>query len=106
MRFPYLANAADIVTVWSRMVTQYERDHELLTVHIEDWTLDASTTVSTLAEPKLRPTSVVTFTPKTANAATGLTALYIDTPTQGAVNVNHASNAQTDRIYRVAIQGT
>ncbi len=103
-----MSDAAHIVAAWSRMVVQYERDFEPLRPHIEDVTLSTSVATTTFYNAKLRPTSNVYLTPKTANASAefGAGTIYIDTPTQGAVVINHANNGNTDRIYRITVDGS
>lgn len=108
MRIPYLSDPSQLKAAWDWMITRYERDFEALRPHIEDFTLSTSVAATTFYNAKLRPTSNVHLTPKTANASAefGNGTIYIDTPTQGAVVINHADNGNTDRIYRVEIVGT
>lgn len=108
MRIPALASVDRLLAVWAQFRSQYEKDFEALRPTEEDITLVTSTAVTVYSNFKIRPTSNVFLTPKTAHAASeiGNGTLYIDTPTQGAVNINHASNSQADRIYRITVTGT
>ena len=70
---------------------------------VVDVTLTASAASTTFANAALRPTSSVHLTPMTSNAAGALSGLYIDTPSLGAVVINHANNAQSDKTFRATI---
>ncbi len=64
-------------------------------------TLDANQASTTFTDPHITPSSIVTLTPTTANAAleVGNGSLYISSVTDGAFTVTHANNAQTDRSF-------
>ena len=69
-------------------------------------TLEASTTTTTLADPRLGIGSAILFMPLTANAAAELYTngtMYVSAQTKGAATVTHANNAQTDRTFRYVI---
>lgn len=70
-------------------------------------TENAATTV--LNDIRLSNQSVVTFDPKTANAAAELAAgtLYVLTANRGNASwtITHANNAQTDRTFQISIIG-
>ena len=68
-------------------------------------TLTAAATTTTLTDARLTPQSVISFMPTTANAAAGITALYVTNLTNGSATLNHANNAQADRIYQISIIG-
>ena len=70
-----------------------------------DVTLTINSATSTFANPLIGPNSVLSFMPTTANAATGLTALYVTGRGNGTCTLNHANNAQADRTYAVSILG-
>lgn len=108
MRLPNLSAAGDLIGAWARMVQQYERDFSALAPAVEDVTLGAASATTTFSNLKIRPTSGFSITPKTANASAeyGNGTIYIDTPTDGQVVINHANNAQTDRIFRITVHGT
>lgn len=72
-------------------------------------TLTASTTTTTLTDPRIGPTSQVVFTPTTANAATAAAALYVGEGAnlkEGVRTLTHASNAAVDQIFRYTILGS
>jgi len=62
-------------------------------------TLTANVATTVVTDNKFESQMVPSFTPTTANAATGLTSLYVSARTQGAFTLTHANNAQTDRTY-------
>ncbi len=68
-------------------------------------TLTANSATTTLSDDLISDSSALFFTPRTANAAAGLTALYYNDPTAGSVVLNHANNAQADRTYDYAVIG-
>ena len=68
-------------------------------------TLTASAATTALTDRRIGPNSVILFMPTTANAATGLTALYVTGRGDGTATLNHANNAQTDRTYAYALLG-
>lgn len=72
-------------------------------------TLTAGTTTTTLADPRLTVDSVLTFDPKTANAAAELAAgtLYALAATRlnGSWILTHANAVSTDRTFQYAIIG-
>ena len=70
-----------------------------------DVTLTANAATSTLTDPRIGTESLITFMPTTANAATGLTSLYVGTRAQGSCTLTHANNAQTDRTYVYEVRG-
>lgn len=76
---------------------------------IDDLTLDANAGSTTLIHPMLTYYSHVAFMPMTANAAAeiGAGTLYVAQATMknGECVISHANNAQTDRTYRIKIDG-
>jgi len=76
---------------------------------VSELTLTANAATSTLTWRGLSPQSVVVFDPKTANAAAELYGgtMYVLTADRGndAWTVTHANNAQTDRVFQVAVIG-
>lgn len=106
MRLPVLSDAAQLLKWAAQVVQQYERDYSGLREATGQVTLTANAASTTLANLKLRPTSKLFLTPTTANAAAALATTYVSTPTQGAAVINHANNAQTDRVFDFSIVGT
>ena len=72
---------------------------------VVDFTLTINVASSTLSNNALRPTSAVTWTPKTANASAeiGAGTIHMATPTLGAVVITHANSAVADRTFRITI---
>lgn len=68
-------------------------------------TLTANAATTTLTDMRLTATSVVTFMPKTANAAAALGGLYVTARTNGSCTLNHANNAQADKSFDYTING-
>lgn len=95
---------------WARRMWEsyYKARHGKLDC-VAEFTLTANAATSTLTFEWLSPQSVVTFDPKTANAATEKAAgtLYVLTANRGnkTWTVTHANNAQADRTFQVSIIG-
>lgn len=72
-------------------------------------TLTASAASTTITDDRIRYSSTLVLMPETANAAAEIGAGTIYVPStnrvNGSVAVTHANNAQTDRIFLVAIIG-
>jgi len=68
-------------------------------------TLTASSTTTTLTDPRLTAFSYIDFMPITANAATAKQTIYITGQTNGLATLNHTSNTQTDRTYTYLVIG-
>ena len=70
-------------------------------------TLTANQATTTLLDRRVGPDSVILPMPTTANAAAELATLYQTTPnvTAGAMILNHANNAQVDRVFIYALLG-
>ena len=91
---------------WIRLIAQAVRnilDGKILATGTV--TLTASSATTALTDRRIGPNSVILFMPTTANAATGLTALYITGRGDGTATLNHANNAQSDRTYAYALLG-
>jgi len=68
-------------------------------------TLTASSATSTLTDIRIGKDSVIFLQPTTANAAGEVATLYLGTPGDGTVTINHANNSQTDRTFKYTIIG-
>lgn len=68
-------------------------------------TVTANAATTTLTDSRIGATSVILLMPTTANAATALANVYFTTFADGSCTVNHANNAQVDRIFRYAVIG-
>ncbi len=71
-------------------------------------TLTASTATTVVTDQRVGNDSVITFMPKTANAAAevGNGTMYISSRGKETFSITHANNAQTDRDYEYHIGGT
>jgi hypothetical protein len=76
---------------------------------VTEITLTANAATTTFNYIRLSPQSVVTFDPKTANAATELygATMYVLTANRGnkVWTITHANNAQADRTFAVSVIG-
>lgn len=76
---------------------------------VTDLTLTANVTTTQIRDERLSTQSVVSFDPKTANAAAEKAAgtMYVLTAnrTDGTWTITHANNGQTDRTFQVSIIG-
>lgn len=68
-------------------------------------TLTASATSTTLTDPRISMQSVIEFMPKTANAATAKTSMYVTNRGNGAAKINHASSNTTDQQFDYTVIG-
>jgi hypothetical protein len=68
-------------------------------------TLTASATSTTLTDRRLTASSVIAFMPRSNNAATAMTGLYVSARTNGSATLSHASSNTTDMIFDYAISG-
>lgn len=68
-------------------------------------TLTASSTTTTLTDPRIGPDSVIEFMPLTANAATAKASLYVTDRGDGTATLNHSSTADADKTFGYAILG-
>jgi hypothetical protein len=68
-------------------------------------TLTAASATTTLTDARLGATSVVTFMPTTANAATDLANLYVSARGKQTATLTHTNNAEADRTYGYSISG-
>ena len=67
--------------------------------------LAPGSTTTVLEDPLITRASCMSLMPLTANAASALQTLYFDPTGSGSVVIRHASNAQTDRLFRYAVIG-
>jgi len=67
-------------------------------------TLAANAATTSVDDLNCAAGSAVKLVPATANAAAALTSIYIVAANK-SFTINHANNAQTDRIFTYAIQG-
>lgn len=68
-------------------------------------TLDANATTTAFSHARLSSVSTLTFMPLTANAATAKGTIYVTGQNNGVATINHASTADTDKTFRVFING-
>jgi hypothetical protein len=68
-------------------------------------TLAPSATTTTITDMRIGGGTVVLLQPTTANAAAALATTYPSTSGAGSVVINHASNVQTDRTFKIVLIG-
>lgn len=70
-------------------------------------TLTAASTTTAVTDARVGGESVITWMPKTANAAAeiGAGGMYVSARGDGTFTITHASNAQTDRDFEYSING-
>jgi len=68
-------------------------------------TLAPSATTTTFEDARIGPASVILFMPLTVHAAGALGGLYVSGRAQGSATLAHASSADADRTFGVAIIG-
>lgn len=66
-------------------------------------TLTPSATSTTLIDARLSAFSVLTFMPKTANAATAKASIWVDGQKKGECTIHHASAVATDQTFGIGI---
>jgi hypothetical protein len=66
---------------------------------------DGSATTTTLYNERIGYDSCVLLMPETANAASDLANIYIDTFAQGSAVINHSANTDADKTFRYIIVG-
>lgn len=68
-------------------------------------TLTANAATTTLSDRRIGANSTILLMPTTANAAGALATTYFTSFAEGSCTVNHANNAQTDRLYLYVVLG-
>ena len=68
-------------------------------------TLTASATSTTITDQRVGANSVIVLMPKTANAATAMTSIYVSARGTGTATLTHDSNSATDRHLEYVIIG-
>jgi hypothetical protein len=68
-------------------------------------TLNASATTTTIQDARITATSIFTFTPTTADAATAAPNIYVSSQQTGQATLTHASSANADQTFNVGIFG-
>lgn len=96
----------------SELRRQYEVLQQMRSGKLEnvaEVTLTANVASTTVTDIRVSPQSVLAWHPRTANAAAELAAgtMYVTDANManGSYTITHANNAQTDRVFRVAIIG-
>lgn len=62
-------------------------------------TLTANAATTVVSDNQFESEMVPVFVPTTANAAAGLTGMYVSARSSGSFTLTHANNAQTDRTF-------
>lgn len=68
-------------------------------------TLEAGATSTTVEALNCGPSSKVSLTATTANAAAALATTYVSAVGAGSFTITHANNSQTDRTFHYAFKG-
>ncbi len=68
-------------------------------------TLTASATATVMTDARLSAFSVLSFMPKTANAAFVAADIYVTDQKKGQATINHASTVFTDQTFGIARNG-
>jgi hypothetical protein len=68
-------------------------------------TLEANATSTVMSDPRLSAFSVLTFMPTTATAAIAHGTIYVTGQNNGTATINHATTADLDKTFMVAIHG-
>lgn len=68
-------------------------------------TLTASSTTTTLTDPRIGAESVILFMPTTANAKTAAANLYVSARASGSATLTHSSSANVDQTFGYVVLG-
>lgn len=68
-------------------------------------TITAGAATTTLTDSKIGANSVILLMPTTANAAAAIANIYFTAFLKGSCTVNHANNAQVDRVFKYTVTG-
>lgn len=70
------------------------------------FTLTASTTATVVSDPRVGTETVVTWMPRTSNAAAAQSGMYVSARDKGEFTVTHASTGTSDRTFDYALHGS
>lgn len=73
--------------------------------NVDDVTLRASQTTTTISDPTIGPSSIIILTPRSASAATALQSAYVSAQSQNSATITHPSNAAVDQNVRYCVLG-
>lgn len=93
---------------WLRSLTDVVRGLMIGRANIAaDLTLTANQSSTVITDPRLHSRSIILPMPTTANAAAEIAAgtMWVSAQGDGTATITHASNAQTDRTFRIGILG-
>jgi hypothetical protein len=65
----------------------------------------ASATTTTIYDERIGYNSIILLMPKTANAASSLTNVYVSARAKGSATLTHSANTNTDKSYGYIIVG-
>ena len=68
-------------------------------------TLTANATSTNITDTRVGAYSVIVLMPRTANAATAMTAVYVSARGTGTATITHDSQSATDRSFEYAVVG-
>lgn len=104
--FPDIPNAPSAWNqLWAQRLSEVVGRLVIRANNLADLTLDASATSTTMLDPRLSATSILTFMATTANAAAVQSGIYVTGQKKGEAVIHHASDVNTDKTFRVAIHG-
>lgn len=70
-----------------------------------DVTLTANAATTTVRDSRISIDCALLLSPKTANAAAAIGTTYVSSQSSGSAVLTHTNDAQTDKIFRLAILG-
>jgi hypothetical protein len=68
-------------------------------------TLRASQATTVITDARVGASSVIVFSPRTANAAAAFGGLYVSAKGNGTATLTHALNVQTDKTFDYCVIG-
>ena len=106
--FPGITASTAIIPLFLRDVLEFSR--RVMQGKLNNtalWTLTASATSTTFTDARIGLETAITWTPTTANAAAIVDTMYIAESgrVNGQVTITHANNSNTDKIYRITLNG-
>jgi hypothetical protein len=69
------------------------------------FTITDNVATTALSDVRIGANSAIFAMPTTANAAAAIATMYFNTFAEGSCVINHANNAQTDRVFVYAVFG-
>ena len=73
--------------------------------NVGTFTLETSTTTTTVTDARVGGNTKIALSPTTANAAVAATSAYVSAVADGSFTVTHANNSQVDRTFDYQLAG-